>query len=152
MHTLAHILNAEYYVEGYNERITMVTSFSDVSDEQKIKTLLLKLSKETDVNPIRVPNSNSIFESLKLAAGITGVVLCIILLILASSSSKFIRRSFYNVFWYFHQFGAVIYFLAIVTHGIQGIVKEQTNIKDHEPEKCFLFYSEVGSFYLMFSF
>jgi NADPH oxidase len=120
VHTVAHILNAEYYVEAYNERIIMVKSDSDVSDEQKIKTLLLKLSKETDVNPMKVANSNPILESLKLAAGVTGVVLCIILLILISSSSKFIRRSFYNVFWYFHQFGAVIYFLAIAAHGIQG--------------------------------
>ena len=74
MHTVAHILNAEYYVEAYNERIIMVKSDSDVSDEQKIKTLLLKLSKETNVNPVRVPNSNTTGEALKLAAGVTGVV------------------------------------------------------------------------------
>ena len=146
MHTLAHILNAEFYVEAYNERITMVTSFSDVSDEEKIETLLLKLSKETDVNPVRLPNSNTIGEALKLAAGITGIVLCIVLAIMASSSSRFIRRSYYNLFWYTHQICAVIYFLALVTHGIQGIVKAQTNLDDHDPQKCYLYYSSVGLF------
>jgi NADPH oxidase len=96
------------------------------------------------VNPVKVPNSNTTAEALKLAAGVTGIVLCMVLAVMASSSSRFIRRSYYNVFWYIHQICAVLYFLALVTHGIQGIVKAQTNLDDHNPEKCYLLYTEVG--------
>ena len=94
------------------------------------------------LNPVRTPNSNTIYEGLKLASGVTGIVMCIAAAVIVSSSSRFIRRSFYNLFWYLHQICAVIFFLGFVTHGITGIVAIQTNLGKHDPQKCYKLYSQ----------
>ncbi len=70
------------------------------------------------VNP--VGDLNPIFESFKLVAGYTGILLCLILSLLASSSSEFIRKFYFNVFWYSHQFLAIAFFILISVHGLQG--------------------------------
>ncbi len=70
--------------------------------------------------------------------------MCIVLAILFSSSTRLIRLSFYNLFWYLHQICAVIFFLGYVTHGISGIVSTQTNVNRHDPGKCYKLYSQVS--------
>jgi hypothetical protein len=76
---------------------------------------------QNGVNP--VGDLNPIFESFKLVAGYTGVLLCLILSVLASSSSEFIRKFYFNIFWYLHQLLAIAFFTLISVHGLQGTIK-----------------------------
>ena len=122
---------------------SLLLTLSQLSPENVNPVYLLGQKNNQYLNPVRTPNSNTIFEGLKLVSGITGIVLCIALAVIASSSSRFIRRSFYNLFWYLHQICAVVYFLGFVVHGMQGIVAIQTNIDRHDPQQCYRLYSKV---------
>ncbi|CAF4906131.1 unnamed protein product [Rotaria sp. Silwood2] len=80
---------------------------------------------------------------LSTTAGITGVILCICLMIIFSSSTSLIRRSFYEIFWFAHHL-FIIFFICLILHGFQGIVKSQINLNEHNPEICASFYREWG--------
>lgn len=131
VHTIGHFHNFESLQIAYNSPGLLST------------LSLLPLNKNgTFINPIRDANANVIGESFKFAAGITGIVLCIVLALFATTASEYIRRSFYNLFWVMHNVLAVLFVLCACLHGIQGIVRKQTNIDRNNPEKCYLKYTE----------
>lgn len=49
-------------------------------------------------------------------AGLTGVVITLALILIITSSTKTIRRSYFEVFWYIHHL-FVIFFIGLVIHG-----------------------------------
>lgn len=54
-----------------------------------------------------------------------------------------IRRSYFEVFWYTHHL-FVIFYIALVTHGLGGLVRHQTNLAQHNPEYCQYHYVDWG--------
>lgn len=138
IHTLGHVFNFESFVVGYDMKLPSNSS----SDKQKYAEsgLISTLShlQSDKLNPVR--GSIPVFEAFKLLPGVTGILLCLILSIVASSSSAFIRRSFFNLFWYMHQILAFLFFIFFIVHGLQGIVRAQVNIEKNDPQKCYQLY------------
>ncbi len=142
MHTLGHIHNLEMFSQAQNiGDLNNIVKNSDTDIIPGLLSTLSSISGKYYINPVRFSNSVPIIECIKLAPGITGLVMIIALCIIASSSSEFIRRSFYNLFWYAHQILALIFFIGYVTHGIQGIIRKQINLDKHNPQYCYRFYS-----------
>ena len=50
-------------------------------------------------------------------AGLTGVIITIALVLMVTSAMEFIRRSYFEVFWYTHHI-FIIYFVGLGIHGI----------------------------------
>lgn len=70
-------------------------------------------------------------------AGITGIVITLCLILIITSSTKTIRRSYFEVFWYTHHL-FVIFFIGLAIHGAERIVRGQTpqSLKEHCPKEC----------------
>lgn len=123
----------------------------NASDQDHLQGLLSTLSllymrpNTTYVNPVQTDNPITIIEGLKLVAGVTGILMCVALSLLVSTSSEYMRRSFYNIFWYVHQGLAVVFFVLFIIHGVQGIIRHQTNLDRNNPMQCYLLYSDWSS-------
>lgn len=123
----------------------------NASDDEHLQGLLSTLSllnmrpNGTYVNPVQTDNAITIIEGLKLVAGVTGILMCVALSLLASTSAEYMRRSFYNIFWYAHQALAFLFFALFVVHGVQGVIRHQTNLDRNNPNKCYLVYSDWSS-------
>lgn len=139
VHVMGHIHNFENFVKAWSFSSTI--NFTDTGLISSL-TLLPVNPNETYLNPIRTSNSNAIFESFKLISGITGIIMCLILSIMVSTSNEYIRRSFYNLFWFIHQIGALIFLIALCLHGLQMIIRKQTNTDTNNPLKCYLKYKD----------
>lgn len=57
-----------------------------------------------------------LYVAFTYLAGITGVVITLALILIITSSTKTIRRSYFEVFWYTHHL-FVIFFIGLVIHG-----------------------------------
>ena len=127
IHVGAHIYNYEQFVDVHHQYETLAS----------VLNLLYLQSDDSQVNPIRYVDSNTLAvgSMLNTTAGITGVLLCVCLLVIVSSSTSLIRRSFYEIFWFAHHL-FVIFFICLIIHGLQGLVKAQINLTDHNPEIC----------------
>ncbi|CAI8022396.1 Cytochrome b-245 heavy chain, partial [Geodia barretti] len=76
------------------------------------------------------------------AAGITGHIITIALFLMVTSSLEFIRRSYFEVFWYTHHL-FIVFLVGLAFHQFQRLLPVQTNIADHDPQNCSQF-REVG--------
>uniref|UniRef100_A0A3B3QDK7 NADPH oxidase 3 n=1 Tax=Paramormyrops kingsleyae TaxID=1676925 RepID=A0A3B3QDK7_9TELE len=116
VHVIAHLSNIERYHE---------------SQSTEAGELLLKLSSlgdrlnESFLNPIRTYNTTPTKEVLVNVSGLSGLVITLVLALMVTSSTEFIRRSSYEVFWFTHHF-FVVFLVGLVIHGIGGIVRGQT--------------------------
>lgn len=141
IHTGAHIFNVERYVEAYNSR--------DLENRQLLRTLssLPSQPNGTFLNPFRSGDTGSpwdpIKEGLQTIAGVSGVVITLALIVMVSSSTELIRRCYFEIFWFTHHL-FVIFFIGLVVHGIQGIVRSQSNIDVHDPLVCHRNYTQWG--------
>ena len=59
-----------------------------------------------------------LYVAVTRVAGITGVVITLCLILIITSSTKTIRRSYFEVFWYTHHL-FVIFFIGLAIHGVQ---------------------------------
>ena len=136
LHVGAHIYNYERFVAVHSEYQTLPA----------VLNLLFLQSTESQVNPVESVDSDTLSVGVMLGttAGITGVILCVCLLIIFSSSTALIRRSFYEIFWFAHHL-FIIFFVCLIIHGLQGLVKSQTNTKEHNPEVCAALFREWGT-------
>ncbi|XP_053448646.1 NADPH oxidase 3 [Nycticebus coucang] len=116
IHIVAHVLNLEHY---------------HASQAEGAEGLVAALSKlgnalnETYLNPVRTFHTNTITELLRTTAGITGLVISLALILIMTSSTEFIRRVSYELFWYTHHV-FIIFFIGLAIHGAGGIVRGQT--------------------------
>ncbi|CAF3310182.1 unnamed protein product [Rotaria socialis] len=135
IHVGAHVYNYERLIDVNNEYQSLPSALN----------LLYLQSSESQVNPLdrANPNSLGVGSMLSTTAGITGVILCICLIIIFSSSTALIRRSFYEIFWFAHHF-FILFFICLIIHGLQRIIKSQTNVSEHNPEICASLYLEWG--------
>ncbi|PIK33859.1 putative cytochrome b-245 heavy chain [Apostichopus japonicus] len=98
-------------------------------------------SGEDWVNPITSAPRDSTLgfglleQVLVTRAGWTGALLTLTFLLMISSSTEFMRRSYFEKFWYSHHF-FVLYFAMLLLHGTGGLVRKQTNIDEHPPQEC----------------
>ena len=135
---MGHIHNLESFILAKDA----AQSASDPENLPGLLSTLSNLRGDYYLNPVRTEHALPIIEAIKMVPGITGILLCIILLIFASTSSFFIRHYFYNLFWYVHQVSAALFIILFCVHGLQGVVRKQINLDTHNPEKCYQFYSE----------
>lgn len=105
-------------------------------------SLLNNHNNGTFINPVQNENAIPILETFKILAGISGIFMCLALCIIATTSTEYMRRSFYNIFWYSHQIFGALFFILFCVHGIQGVVRKQSNTNRHDPQKCYLVYSD----------
>lgn len=136
VHVAAHVYNYERLIDVHNEYNSLIAALN----------LLYLQSPQSQINPFDQVTSNNIGVGgmLGTTAGITGVILCICLLIMISSSTALIRRSYYEIFWFIHHF-FIIFFVCLMLHGLQGLVKSQTNIHEHNPDICAPLYRQWGT-------
>ncbi|XP_076466941.1 NADPH oxidase 2-like [Babylonia areolata] len=128
VHTAIHI-GAHYFDF---ERLQLAHSTSDV---REVLTRLPTSPNGTWVNPIRSGSSDPTLELFKSVAGVTGVVITLALILIVSSSTEMIRRSYFELFWYTHHL-FILFFIGFVVHGAERIIRHQTNTDVHDPEKC----------------
>lgn len=135
IHIGAHIYNYERLIGIQNEYLTLPAA---------LNALRLK-SPESSVNPFDHvnPNALGIAAMLQTIPGVTGLLLCLCLLVILSSSTTLIRRSFYEIFWFAHHL-CIVFFICLIIHGFQGLVRSQVNLSDHNPEICSKLYRQWG--------
>ncbi|CAH3162192.1 unnamed protein product [Pocillopora meandrina] len=125
IHIVAHVFNVEFFIDSHLSKDMLVQRLNSFEDE----------GSETYLNPIRDANAVPVVVLWKLAAGITGAVITLCLILMLSSATELIRRSYFEVFWYNHHL-FVIFYIGLVVHGVQGIVRFQSNTDEHDPETC----------------
>ncbi|KNC81337.1 hypothetical protein SARC_06335 [Sphaeroforma arctica JP610] len=62
------------------------------------------------------------FSMLYSAAGITGMVMCIVLFLMMNASFEYLRKTNFEVFWYTHHL-FIVYYIGIITHALSGLVQ-----------------------------
>ncbi|EFB23049.1 hypothetical protein PANDA_001343, partial [Ailuropoda melanoleuca] len=131
IHTIAHLFNVEWCVNArVNNSDNLSVALSNLEDKPG----------ETYLNFARakIPNpEGGLYVAVTRLAGITGVVITLCLILIITSSTKTIRRSYFEVFWYTHHL-FVIFFIGLAIHGAEKIVRGQTpeSLKEHNPEIC----------------
>lgn len=125
IHIVAHVFNVEFFISSYKSDDRLVERLNMFEDSDN----------DTYLNPIRDTNAVPVVVLWKLASGVTGAVITLCLILMVSSSTELIRRSYFEVFWYSHHL-FVIFYIGLILHGIEGIVRFQSNVEDHDPEVC----------------
>ncbi|XP_077001657.1 NADPH oxidase 2 [Tamandua tetradactyla] len=131
IHTIAHLFNVEWCV---NARVNnsdnysiLLSKIGDAPGEE-----YLNFAREKIKNP-----EGGLYVAVTRVAGITGVVITLCLILIITSSTKTIRRSYFEVFWYTHHL-FVIFFIGLAIHGVERIVRGQTDesLKKSPPSEC----------------
>jgi NADPH oxidase len=135
IHVGAHVYNYERFIDIHNDRDSLAAALNG---------LYLK-SSQSQINPFAKIETTTLAVGgmMGTIAGITGVILCICLLVMVGSSTLLIRRSFYEIFWYIHHL-FIVFFIGIMVHGLQGLVKGQINVSEHNPDICAPLFREWG--------
>ncbi|XP_012615041.1 NADPH oxidase 3 [Microcebus murinus] len=134
IHIVAHLFNMErYHLSQTEEAKGLPAALSKLGDTPN----------ETYLNPIRTFHTNTITELLKTIAGITGLVISLALILIMTSSTKFIRQVSYELFWYTHHV-FIIFFISLAIHGAGRIVRGQTpeSLSLHNVTFCRDHYAE----------
>ncbi|XP_063288295.1 NADPH oxidase 1 [Pelobates fuscus] len=114
VHTIAHLLNVEWFYDGILSPDTTLKGKLSIIGEN-----------EGWVNPMRSKEQTPSYIVFTTIAGITGVVITLALIVMITSSTEFIRRSFFEVFWYTHHL-FVVFFVGLLIHGVGRLVRGQT--------------------------
>ncbi|KAI4554935.1 hypothetical protein MJG53_020234 [Ovis ammon polii x Ovis aries] len=87
--------------------------------------------------------STVVYVTFTSIAGLTGVIITVALVLMVTSAMEFIRRSYFEVFWYTHHI-FIIYFIGLGIHGLGGIVRGQTeeSMAENHPHKCAEFFEK----------
>ncbi|KAJ7342129.1 hypothetical protein JRQ81_009078 [Phrynocephalus forsythii] len=116
IHIIAHLVNIERY---------------RLSQSKQAGELSYKLSgigrspNESYLNPVKNYDTNTMGEILTTIAGTTGFLITLSLILIMTSSTEIITRSFYEVFWYTHQL-FIVFFIGLVIHGTGQLIRGQT--------------------------
>ncbi|XP_062980594.1 NADPH oxidase 3 [Elgaria multicarinata webbii] len=116
IHIIAHLVNIERY------HISQSKQAGELSNEL---SGIGKSPNESYLNPIRNSDTNTITEILTTTAGMTGLLITVSLILIMTSSTEIITRSFYEVFWYTHHL-FIVFFIGLVIHGMGQLIRGQT--------------------------
>jgi len=122
LHVGAHMFNVENFTYAWDKKDSLTRK-------------LVGYSGDNYLDPIRNPDGDPVTEGIKTVAGVTGVVITLCLILMVTSSTELIRRSYFEVFWFTHHL-FIIFFIGLIAHGFQGIVRGQQNTSEHDPEVC----------------
>nr|7U8G_A Chain A, EGFP, Cytochrome b-245 heavy chain chimera [Homo sapiens] len=139
IHTIAHLFNVEWCVNArVNNSDPYSVALSELGDRQNES--YLNFARKRIKNP-----EGGLYLAVTLLAGITGVVITLCLILIITSSTKTIRRSYFEVFWYTHHL-FVIFFIGLAIHGAERIVRGQTaeSLAVHNITVCEQKISEWG--------
>uniref|UniRef100_A0A674BIG7 NADPH oxidase 1 n=1 Tax=Salmo trutta TaxID=8032 RepID=A0A674BIG7_SALTR len=107
VHIIAHLLNVErYYNSWHGEYDALSMALSRLNDS----------GNTTYLNPIRSTTTTPNLLVFTTIAGITGVIITLALILMITSSMEFIRRSYFEVFWFTHHL-FIVFFAGLVIHG-----------------------------------
>ncbi|XP_057252643.1 NADPH oxidase 1 isoform X1 [Pezoporus wallicus] len=128
VHTIAHLFNLERY------------NGSQQATDSSLPAVLSKMHLQGSnkwLNPIHSNQTTVEYVTFTTIPGLTGVIITLALILMVTSSTEFIRRNYFEVFWYTHHL-FIIYFAGLVIHGIAGLVRGQTeeSIKEVHPHHC----------------
>nr|XP_048317264.1 cytochrome b-245 heavy chain isoform X2 [Myodes glareolus] len=140
IHTIAHLFNVEWCVNArVNNSDPYSVALSQIGDKDNEE--YLNFAREKIKNP-----EGGLYVAVTRLAGITGVVITLCLILIITSSTKTIRRSYFEVFWYTHHL-FVIFFIGLAIHGAERIVRGQTpdSLKEHDIKFCEDKISEWGT-------
>ncbi|XP_048363412.1 NADPH oxidase 3 [Sphaerodactylus townsendi] len=116
IHIIAHLVNIERYHLSHSKQAGELNNkLSDIG----------KSANESYLNPIRNHDTNTISEILTTTAGTTGLLITVSLILIMTSSTDTIARSFYEVFWYTHHL-FIVFFIGLVLHGMGQFIRGQT--------------------------
>uniref|UniRef100_A0A8C3S4S9 NADPH oxidase 3 n=1 Tax=Chelydra serpentina TaxID=8475 RepID=A0A8C3S4S9_CHESE len=111
IHIVAHLVNVErYHISQSKEAGGLRNKLSGIG----------KTANESYLNPIRNYEVNPTTQILTTIAGVTGVIITVAFILIMTSSTEIIRRSFYEVFWYTHHL-FMVFFIGLVIHGMGSI-------------------------------
>lgn len=91
------------------EKDTLTSALSKLGD--KPGESYVNFYRQTIPNPV-----GGLYVAFTYLAGLTGVIITLALILIITSSTKTIRRSYFEVFWYTHHL-FVIFFIGLVIHG-----------------------------------
>ncbi|XP_054244594.1 NADPH oxidase 1 isoform X3 [Indicator indicator] len=127
VHTIAHLFNLERY------------NHSQQADDGSLPSVLSKMHLQGIkwLNPIHSNQTTVEYVAFTTIPGLTGVIITLVLILMVTSSTEFIRRNYFEVFWYTHHL-FIIYFAGLVIHGIAGLVRGQTeeSMEEVHPHRC----------------
>ncbi|RXN24249.1 NADPH oxidase 4 [Labeo rohita] len=69
---------------------------------------------------------------ISTVAGVTGVLLVLVLFLMFTASSSCIRVSSYEIFWYTHNL-FIVFYVVLMVHAAGGALKYQSNVEAHPP-------------------
>ncbi|RVE54790.1 hypothetical protein evm_000557 [Chilo suppressalis] len=98
IHSISHFINLWNFSRGYDDE-RLAINFASYRNENP---LLLLLSQ----------------------AGLTGVLMLLIILCMGLTSLRLVRRKFYNAFWYTHQL-YMLFLVLLIVHPLSGVLKEE---------------------------
>ncbi|XP_052529190.1 NADPH oxidase 1 isoform X5 [Tympanuchus pallidicinctus] len=128
VHTIAHLFNLERY------------NYSQQANDGSLPAVLSKMHLQDSnkwLNPIHSNQTTVEYVAFTTIPGLTGVIITLALILMVTSSTEFIRRNYFEVFWYTHHL-FIIYFIGLVIHGVAGLVRGQTeeSMKEVHPQRC----------------
>ncbi|NWZ19645.1 NOX1 oxidase, partial [Asarcornis scutulata] len=128
VHTIAHLFNLERYNDSQQA--------TDGSLAAILSKMHLKNSNKW-LNPIHSNQTTVEYVAFTTIPGLTGVIITLALILMVTSSTEFIRRNYFEVFWYTHHL-FIVYFAGLVIHGIAGLVRGQTedSMEEVHPRRC----------------
>ncbi|XP_044090776.1 NADPH oxidase 1 isoform X2 [Neovison vison] len=130
IHIIAHLFNFEHYSRSRQARDgSLAFVLSTLSHKEK--------GEDSWLNPLQSPNMTVEYVTLTSIAGLTGLIITVALVLMVTSAMEFIRRSYFEVFWYTHHI-FIIYIIGLGIHGIGGLVRGQTeeSLNESHPHRC----------------
>uniref|UniRef100_H0VSY4 NADPH oxidase 1 n=1 Tax=Cavia porcellus TaxID=10141 RepID=H0VSY4_CAVPO len=130
IHIIAHLFNFErYHTSQQAKDGSLASVLSGLSHHEKYGGSWL--------NPFQSPNMTVLYVTFTSIAGLTGVIGTVALILMVTSAMEFIRRHYFELFWFTHHL-FIVYFLCLALHGFGRIVRGQTkdSMKESHPHKC----------------
>ncbi|XP_065585545.1 NADPH oxidase 1 isoform X1 [Cyrtonyx montezumae] len=153
VHTIAHLFNLERYnhsQQANDGSLHAVLSKMHLQDSNKWlnpihsnQTVSIGFTAASPLphghpDPILLPPLQTVeYVAFTTIPGLTGVIITLALILMVTSSTEFIRRNYFEVFWYTHHL-FIVYFIGLVIHGVAGLVRGQTeeSMKEVHPQRC----------------
>lgn len=114
-----------------------LTNLTESFSQDDVSRLEQRLSQLDDpwLNPVRKPGLDPVTLLFNTVAGVSGLIMTLALILMVSSATELIRRSYFEIFWFTHHL-FVVFFACLVIHGTGGLLHYQTNVDEHDPEIC----------------
>lgn len=132
MHTIAHLFNLERYnhsQQATDGGLPAVLSKMHLQGSNWLnpihsnQTVSMALASSNPPPPVPcsltplVPLQTVEYVAFTTIPGLTGVIITLALILMVTSSTEFIRRNYFELFWYTHHL-FLVYFAGLVIHGI----------------------------------